>query len=77
MDHHPFGKELAQVSEIAEEYGLSERMANVDPEEQELASRGLFKFSAEDYMSEIQGYFASAFSDPKPKPKPAMSTMWI
>lgn len=63
----PFSHELAQVSEIAEEYGISkEKLAVVDEEEQELVSRGLFKFRAEDYMSEIQGLFSLAFGDSKP-----------
>jgi len=74
MEPHPFGNELAQVSELAEEYGISkEKLAVVDEEEQELASRGLFKFRAEDYMSEIQGLFLSTFGDKRP----AMASMWI
>lgn len=74
-DSHPFGNELAKVTELAEDYGISQQtLAVVDEEEQELVSRGLFKFRAEDYMSEIQGLFTSAFGDVKP----AMSaTMWI
>lgn len=73
-EQHPFVKELAQVSELAEEYGISkEKLAVVDEEEQELVSRGLFKFRAEDYMSEIHGLFMSAFGDARP----AMSSMWI
>ncbi|KAG9235767.1 hypothetical protein BJ875DRAFT_259768 [Amylocarpus encephaloides] len=74
-EQHPFGNELAKVTELAEDYGISqERLAVVDEEEQELASRGLFKFRAEDYMSEIQGLFMSAFGESKP----AMSSaMWI
>lgn len=72
-DIHPFGNELAQVSELAEEFGLSkEKLTVVDEEEQELVSRGLFKFRAEDYMSELQGLFISAFGD---IPQPA--TVWI
>ncbi|KAG4442286.1 hypothetical protein IFR05_002210 [Cadophora sp. M221] len=74
IEQHPFGNELAQVSELAEEYGISkETLAVVDEEEQELVSRGLFKFRAEDYMSEIQGLFLSTFGDARP----AMSSMWI
>jgi hypothetical protein len=74
VEHHPFGNELAQVSELAEEYGISkEKLAVVDEEEQELVSRGLFKFRAEDYMSEIQSLFVTAFGDSRP----AMSSMWI
>lgn len=74
INAHPFGNELAQVSELAEEYGISkERLAVVDEEEQELISQGLFKFRAEDYMSEIHGLFMNAFGDPRP----AMASMWI
>lgn len=74
VEQHPFGNELAQVSEIAEEYGITkEKLAVVDEEEQELVSRGLFKFRAEDYMSEIHGLFVSAFGDARP----AMASMWI
>jgi len=73
-EQHPFGNELAQVSELAEEYGISkEKLAVVDEEEQELVSRGLFKYRAEDYMSEIHGLFMSAFGDARP----TMSSMWI
>ncbi|XMA20645.1 hypothetical protein WAI453_013436 [Rhynchosporium graminicola] len=75
QQQHPFGKELAQVSELAEEYGISqETIAVVDEEEQELISRGLFKFRAEDYMSEIQGLFLSTFGDARPA---MSSSMWI
>jgi len=74
VEPHPFFKELAQVSELAEEFGISrEKMAVVDEEEQELVSRGLFKFRAEDYISEIHGLFMSAFGDSRP----TMSSMWI
>ncbi|EPE29198.1 hypothetical protein GLAREA_00358 [Glarea lozoyensis ATCC 20868] len=73
-DAHPFGNELAQVTELAEDYGISQQTLDiVDEEEQELVSKGLFKFRAEDYMSEIQGLFASAFGESKP----AMAAMWI
>jgi len=73
-EQHPFGNELAQVSEIAEDYGIAkEKLATVDEEEHELVSRGLFKFRAEDYMCEIHALFMSAFGDTKP----SMSAMWI
>jgi hypothetical protein len=70
---HPFGNELAQVSEIAEEYGVKEQLNDIETEEQELAAKGLQKFSAEDYLGEIQGLFANLFGESK-----AMATaMWI
>lgn len=73
MAQHPFGNELAQVSEIAEEYGVKEQLNDIETEEQELAAKGLQKFSAEDYLGEIQGLFANLFGESK-----AMATaMWI
>lgn len=75
VSEHPFGNELAQVSELAEEYSLSkEKLTIVDEEEQELVSRGLFKFRAEDYMSELQGLFTATFGDIPHMPSPAV---WI
>lgn len=70
---HPFGHELAQVTELAEEYGVMEKVHVIDEEEQELARRGLRKFSAEDYLGEIQGLFSSFFAEARPLAPP----VWI
>jgi hypothetical protein len=71
VESHPFGLELAQVSELAEEYGIAPQTIEVvDKEEQELLAQGLFKFRAEDYISEISGLFIAAFGENKP-------SMWI
>lgn len=73
---HPFGKELAQVSELAEEYSsVSDEVIILDPEEQELIDKGFFKFSAEQYVADIQGIWQDAFCNPTPKP--LMTSMWI
>lgn len=69
---HPFGNELAQVTELAEEYGAPGGMQAIDEEEQELMSRGLFKFDADDYMREIESFFVDAFGDSN-----SMRTIWI
>ncbi|KAL8872543.1 MAG: hypothetical protein Q9174_001849 [Haloplaca sp. 1 TL-2023] len=53
---HPFGAELAQVDELAEEIVANEATM-LDEEEQYLVDNGLCKFSANDYLDEIQGYF--------------------
>jgi len=58
---HPFIKELAQVNEVAEEFGLVS--ANLVQEEQDLVSRGLQKFTVEDYLDEIQGMYGGVFED--------------
>jgi hypothetical protein len=71
---HPFGNELAQVSELAEEYGSSKQhLPILDAEERELISLGLFKFGADDYMNELQEIFITAFGD---LPQPPMA-LWI
>jgi len=71
LDPHPFGLELAKVTEIAEEYGVQGDMQVIDEEEQELLSRGYRKFCADDYMNEIQGLFVDAFVNNRP------AAMWI
>lgn len=58
---HPFGKELAQVNEIAEEFGAIARL--LDEEEQEITSKGLCKFNVEDYLDEIAGLYGGIFED--------------
>lgn len=67
---HPFGNELAQVSELAEEFGATIR--TMEREEMELASRGLRKFGAEDYLDEIQSLFETVFGDDEP-----LAAIWI
>lgn len=69
--HHPFGKELAKVNEIAEEFGATARL--LDEEEQEIMSKGLCKFGVEDYLDEIAGLYGGIFED---KLGP-MSKPWI
>lgn len=70
---HPFGHELAQVSEIAEEYGVKEQLNEFDVERQELTVKGLHKFSADDYLSEIQGLLSSFLAEAKP----LATALWI
>jgi len=70
---HPFGPELAQVSELAEEYGVKEQVINeVDAEEQEMLRKGLLKFSADEYLSEVRGLFASFMVSQRP-----VAAAWI
>jgi len=65
VQQHPFGPELAQVTELAEEYGGSlHEVQIVDPEETDLINRGFFKFGVHDYLAEIQHLYATAFDEP-------------
>lgn len=68
-DSHPFGQELAQVSELAEEYSSRDKL---DADEG-LSAHGLFKFSAEDYISEIHSLIAEYLGDARPP----VAALWI
>jgi len=58
---HPFGKELAQVNEVAEEFGA---VASVlDAEEELILSKGLYKFGVDDYINEIQALYGGIYED--------------
>lgn len=56
---HPFGKELAKVNEVAAEFGATS--AILDEEEQEILSKGLHKFSVDDYINEIVGLYGGVY----------------
>lgn len=59
---HPFGQELAKVQEMAEEFGGPNAMV-LDEEEQEMLSKGLQKFSVDDYLHEVMGMYGGVFED--------------
>jgi len=64
---HPFGAELAQVNELAEEFGMKEMNRDIqilDEESQYLVDNGFQRFTAEDYICEIQPLYATAFPAP-------------
>lgn len=75
-NQHPFGSELAQVTEIAEEFGVRDKLHIIDEEERELMARGLGIFSADDYLREIEdlrsiffgGYKMASVVRPAPPP---------
>jgi hypothetical protein len=69
---HPFGKELAQVNEVAEEFGVTKPM--VDEEERILMAKGLQKFGAADYLAEIQGLCGGGVFEDMLMP---MGSAWI
>lgn len=53
------------MTEIAEEYGVKEKLNEFAVEEQEMAAMGLCRFSADDYLKEIKGFFVT-FYDVEP-----------
>jgi len=60
--NHPFGAELAQVNELAEDFGVQD-ITVWDEEEQFLMEHGLHRFTVDDYVNEIQGLFGGVFDD--------------
>lgn len=55
MGGHPFGKELEQVDEVAEEFGV--RNDIMEEEERYLYKHGFMKFGAQDYIAEIESFY--------------------
>ncbi|KAL3481133.1 hypothetical protein BJX99DRAFT_178685 [Aspergillus californicus] len=68
---HPFGKELEQVNEVAEEFG---GVPLLDEEERVLRNKGLKKYSVDDYLVEIEDLYGSIFND---RLGPMASTSWL
>lgn len=57
---HPFSRELDKVNEVAEDFGA---LRVLDEEEQILLSRGLKKFTVDDYLCEIEELYGGVFDD--------------
>lgn len=58
---HPFSRELAKVDKVAEGFGAAGIV--LDEEEQEMLSKGLRKFTVEDYIAEITGFTGGVYED--------------
>ncbi|KAI1127906.1 hypothetical protein F5Y10DRAFT_185768 [Nemania abortiva] len=71
---HPFGQELAKVSELAEELGVKDKLQDFDDEEGQLMAKGLRKFKAEDYLAEIHELLSSFMV---PEPTAPSQPVWI
>jgi len=56
---HPFGKELEQLDEVAEEFTAVTNDAERKADMQAMQQRGLVRFCAADYISEISPLFSS------------------
>lgn len=64
---NPFGKELEQLDEIAEEFGQTVRSAEQDADAAYMRSRNLGAFAASDYLNEIHGLIAETFEEQQPE----------
>jgi hypothetical protein len=73
---HPFGKELMQLDEIAEEFGGAVRDAEREGDIRAMRLKGLQRFCAEDYMREIQSLLGG-FLSPYPSHVQQQEVAWI
>ena len=62
----PFDDELAQLHEIAKEFGQTRRTDEEDEDVMSMEKQGLASFSASDYMFEIQSLVHNMFADEQP-----------
>ncbi|KAF2118462.1 hypothetical protein BDV96DRAFT_611169 [Lophiotrema nucula] len=60
-ESHPFGKELEQLNEVAEEFGGVVRDAEMEADMSAIREKGLATFCAADYLAEIRPLFSSRF----------------
>lgn len=76
----PFGTELAQVTELAEEYAataVEKGRVIATEEEKDFAARGLQNFSAEEYLVEIQSLFSTFFGGESRHHAKTPAPQWI
>ena len=62
-NNHPFGAELAKVTELAEEIGGSNAMIQGE-DEQYIVSRGLHSWTQYDYVDDLASYFGNNAMNP-------------
>lgn len=63
----PFGKELAQLDEVAEEFGNTVCGVQADADSEYMSAHNLAVFGASDYLSEIHSLIYSTFSSEEPE----------
>ncbi|RFU76138.1 hypothetical protein TARUN_6113 [Trichoderma arundinaceum] len=76
-DSNPFGPELAQVTELAEEFSSGREQELVDEDTEYIRSNGLVKLRPDDYLSMIQGLSSFFFSEPSHPAPAAAAPLWI
>lgn len=60
--NHPFGKELEKLSEVVEELGGMMRDVENEDDGEVMREQGLCKWSADDYLVELQPLYCMDFS---------------
>lgn len=62
-ESHPFGKELEQLNEVAEEFGGAVRDAEMEADLNTMAEKGLARFCATDYLQAIKPLYINRFAN--------------
>lgn len=76
-DSNPFGAELAQVTELAEEFSSRSQREQMEEDVEYIRSKGLVKLRPDDYLSMVQSLSSIFFSESShPAPK-AAAPLWI
>jgi hypothetical protein len=65
-ESHPFGAELEQLNEVAEEFGGVVRDAEFEADYAVIREKGLAMFCAADYLQEIKPLFSTRFAMAQP-----------
>jgi len=73
-DASPFGQELAQVTELAEDFSAG-RLDVIYEDEQYIRTRGLAQMSADDYLNDVHEVMATFFPDSQQRVP--VTPMWI
>ncbi|KAL6690416.1 hypothetical protein J3F84DRAFT_211723 [Trichoderma pleuroticola] len=76
-DSNPFGPELGQLTELAEEYSSATQMELADEDLEYIRSKGLVRLRPDDYLSMIQGLSSIFFSEPSHPAPAAAAPLWI
>jgi hypothetical protein len=64
-ESHPFGKELEQLNEVAEEFGGVVRDAEYEADMTVIREKGLAILCAADYLQEIMPLVSNRFGTPR------------
>ncbi|KAL7909471.1 hypothetical protein GGI35DRAFT_384031 [Trichoderma velutinum] len=76
-DSNPFGPELGQLTELAEEYSSATQLELADEDLEYIRSKGLVRLRPDDYLSMIQGLSSIFFSEPSHPAPAASAPLWI
>ena len=71
---HPFGQELAQVTELVEEFGARDGVPVMSEDDQYMMEHGLVKLNASDYLGEVHGLDNYFFAE---NHRVSVAPLWI